>query len=118
MAQQEFATVAEDVDAQLNQAYLKRSRNMGKGKKNVKRPGAGAGAAAAAAIEGISKPALGEPIRSLMERKANWREKIGPVVDYGMSSVPTESVFQDEIMRGLVTREQESSDAGETAVEE
>ncbi|KAL9032905.1 MAG: hypothetical protein Q9180_006235, partial [Flavoplaca navasiana] len=42
MAYQEYATILEDLDGQVQQAYLKRTRTLGKNKKNPKRPG-GAG---------------------------------------------------------------------------
>ena len=113
LAQQEYGNVAEDVDGLLNQAYLKRNRNIGKGKSKVKRPGAGAAGAGAAGGEGVSRPALGEPIRSLMERKSNWREKIGPVVEYGFSTVPGETVFDEERMAVLMAREKEGWENGE-----
>lgn len=134
MAMQEYATIADDLDGQLNAAYLKRSRNLGKGKKNVRRPGGGAGgggpgstsasasasalASAASAAGGLgpgaalgpgmSRPSVGEPIRKLMERRRQWNSIVGPVVGGGMASLPAETVFSEEVMARLVAREQDN----------
>lgn len=109
MAQQEYNTIADDLDNQLNTAYLKRNRNIGKGKKNAKRPGgAGGGSHPVNAAAGISRPSVGEPIRTLMERKSQWNNTIGPVVNYGKTGLPKDSVFSDDVMKRLMDREQES----------
>ncbi|KAF1813732.1 hypothetical protein P152DRAFT_457094 [Eremomyces bilateralis CBS 781.70] len=108
MAMQEFGSISDDLDGQLNQAYLKRNRTMGKGKKNVKRPVGAQGAAAAAAAAGVTRPTVGEPIRALMERRAKWNSIIGPVVNFGRTGVPRESVFDEETIRRLVEREKET----------
>ena len=128
MAMQEYATIADDLDGQLNAAYLKRSRNLGKGKKHVRRPGgaggaggagaggagAGGGAAGGAGLgpgsalgPGMSRPSVGEPIRNLMERRRQWNSIVGPVVGGGMASVPDETVFSEEVMARLIAKEQE-----------
>lgn len=114
MAQQEYSTIADDLDTQLNQAYGKRIRNIGKGKKNPKKPAVtangalGGGAAAALGGAGISKPSVGEPIRSLMERRTQWMNLIGPVVDHGKSSIPSDTIFDEENMARLRAREQDN----------
>jgi len=111
MAQQEYSTIADDLDTQLNQAYLKRHRNIGKGKKNPKKPGLAVGANGALGAmggAGVSKPSVGEPIRSLMERRTQWMNLIGPVVDHGKSSIPGDSVFDEENMARLRAKEQEN----------
>ena len=112
MAQQEYSTIAEDLDNQLNQAYLKRNRNIGKGGKNKnKRPGAGGtggGSHVAVPTAGLSRPGVGDTIRSLMDRKAQWNGIIGPVVKNGQTSIPTETVFDEENMKRLGAREMES----------
>ncbi|KAF2494230.1 hypothetical protein BU16DRAFT_583177 [Lophium mytilinum] len=108
MAQQEYNTIADDLDNQLNAAYLKRNRNIGKGKKNAKRPGGpGGGSHPVNAAAGVSRPSVGEPIRTLMERKSQWNHTIGPVVDYGKTGLPKGSVFEQDVMRRLEDREQE-----------
>ena len=130
MAMQEYATIADDLDGQLNAAYLKRSRNLGKGKKNARRPGGGAGgggpaSASASALAsttsgagglgpgaalgpGMSRPSVGEPIRKLMERRRQWNSIVGPVVGGGMASLPGDTVFSEEVMARLIAREQDN----------
>ncbi|KAI9712413.1 MAG: Transcriptional regulator [Bogoriella megaspora] len=121
MAQQEYSTIADDLDNQLNQAYLKRNRNIGKGgKAKNKRPGAGgsgggstSGAAGGAAgagggqQAGVSRPAVGDSIRGLMERKSQFNSIIGPVVNHGMNGIPKETIFDEESMRRLMGKEME-----------
>ncbi|KAF2200654.1 hypothetical protein GQ43DRAFT_441379 [Delitschia confertaspora ATCC 74209] len=115
MAQQEYSTIADDLDNQLNAAYLKRNRNIGKGKKNVKRPGGGGGGSSHAVNGqvGVSRPGVGEPIRTLMERKSMWNHTIGPVVNYGKTGLPQDTIFEEEKMKTLADREQEMWDMGE-----
>jgi transcriptional adapter 3 len=104
MAAQEWQGISDDLDTQLNQAYLKRNRNIGKGKKQIKRPGT----AAPVGIARAGGAAVGEPIRSLMERRSQWNDLIGPVVDHGQVSVPKETIFDKENMDRLVKIEQEN----------
>lgn len=100
VAQQEWMTISDDLDSQLNQAYLKRYRNTGKGKNKLKRPGQPAGVAT-----GVSKPSLGESTRAIMQRRHDWREMIGPVVEYGKTSVPESTIFEPDIMEKLMQEE-------------
>ncbi|KAF2128173.1 hypothetical protein P153DRAFT_368049 [Dothidotthia symphoricarpi CBS 119687] len=106
IAQQEYNTIADDLDNQLNAAYLKRNRNIGKGKSKNKRPG-GAGGGSHVVANGVSRPGVGEPIRTLMERRAQWRDTIGPVVNYGKTGLPNDTVFADDKMKELESREVE-----------
>ena len=108
MAQQEYNTIADDLDNQLNTAYLKRNRNMGKGKKQTKRPGGAGGGSHPVPNAGISRPGVGEPIRTLMERKVQWNGTIGPVVNFGKTGLPSEKVFDEERMKGFENREAEA----------
>ncbi|KAK7541221.1 histone acetyltransferases subunit 3-domain-containing protein [Phyllosticta citribraziliensis] len=115
MAQQEYCAIEDDLNNQLNAAYLKRNRNLGKGKKNTKnRPGgAGGGSHVVQVGGGVSGGAgagargLGEEIRALMEKKERWTSVIGPVVDYGKAGIPRESVFDEETMKRYIEKEQE-----------
>ena len=100
VAQQEWMTISDDLDSQLNQAYLKRYRNNGKGKNKVKRPGHPIGVAA-----GISKPSLGESTRAIMQRRHDWREMIGPVVAYGKTAIPESTIFELDVMESLMQKE-------------
>ena len=105
MAQQEYNTIADDLDNQLNAAYLKRNRNIGKGKKQTKRPGGAGGGSHPVPNAGISRPGVGEPIRILMERKFHWNNTIGPVVHLGKTGLPTETIFPEDRMKELESRE-------------
>ncbi|RMZ67437.1 transcriptional regulator Ngg1 [Pyrenophora seminiperda CCB06] len=105
IAQQEYNTIADDLDNQLNAAYLKRNRNIGKGKKQNKRPGGAGGGSHPVANAGITRPGVGEPIRTLMERRQQWINTIGPVVNFGKTGLPTESIFGEEKMKELESRE-------------
>ncbi|KAF2664078.1 hypothetical protein BT63DRAFT_460379 [Microthyrium microscopicum] len=106
MATQEWQNIADDLDTQLNQAYLKRTRNVGKGKKQAKRPG-GPGTATA----GVARPGgsgIGEPIRGLMERRHLWNAQIGPVVNMGKVKIPKETIFDKQRMDELIKIEQDN----------
>lgn len=108
IAQQEYNMIADDLDNQLNAAYLKRNRNIGKGKKQNKRPGgAGGGSHPVAGNAGLGRPGVGEPIRTLLERRQAFSSTIGPVVDYGKTGLPETSVFEESRMRELESREVE-----------
>lgn len=107
IAQQEYNTIADDLDNQLNAAYLKRNRNIGKGKKQNKRPGGAGGGTHTLANAGLGRPGVGEPIRTLMERRTQWINTIGPVVNYGKTGLPEETIFHDDKMKELESREVE-----------
>ena len=152
LAYQEYATILEDLDGQVQQAYQKRTRNI-KHKKQVKRPGgagggshfvnaadgSGAGgsaanggsgaastasgadvkhntaaaAAASAASLGISRPALGDNVKALVERRRRWQHQIGPVfanTDVNKVRTEGEDVFDEASMKGLMERERERWD--------
>ncbi|KAH8728484.1 histone acetyltransferases subunit 3-domain-containing protein [Phaeosphaeriaceae sp. PMI808] len=107
IAQQEYNTIADDLDNQLNAAYLKRNRNIGKGKKQNKRPGGAGGGSHPVANAGLSRPSVGEPIRTLMERRQQWISTIGPVVNFGKTGLPNDTIFPEDKMRELESREVE-----------
>jgi hypothetical protein len=56
---------------------------------------------------GLSRPGVGEPIRTLMERRQQWITTIGPVVNFGKTGLPGESIFPEEKMSELESREVE-----------
>lgn len=106
IAQQEYNNIADDLDNQLNQAYLKRNRNIGKGKKNnVKRAGGAGGGSHPVLNAGITRPGVGEPIRTLMERRSQWTNIIGHVVNYGKTGLPSETIFPEDKMKVLEDKE-------------
>ncbi|KAK4136638.1 hypothetical protein BT67DRAFT_374815 [Trichocladium antarcticum] len=98
MAFQEYQTILEDLDSQVQAAYLKRTRTMGKKPKKA-RPGQAAGpggaGGAAGAGAGMARPGIGDLTRTLMERRRRWIESIGTVI------------FRAGEMAELVRREKE-----------
>lgn len=130
MAFQEYQTILEDLDSQVQAAYLKRTRTMGKKPKKA-RPGQSAAAAAAAAaaapgaagagaggggVAGMARPGIGDLTRTLMERRRRWIESIGTVFDdEGLVKVPRASdegstIFKPAEMAELMKREREAWD--------
>jgi len=108
MAMQEYSTIADDLDSQINTAYLKRNRTMSKPKKGAgkARPGhAGTGGVA------VSRNAVSDGVRMLMDRRKEWRELIGPVVDFGQTSIPKNTVFDKATMERLDKAEAEAGHA-------
>lgn len=130
MAHQEYTTILEDLDSQVQQVYLKRTRTLGKSKKNAKRPGGagggshlvanggGAGASAAngaagnSSSAGVTKPGIGDMARQLMERRKKWEGKIGPVFGDDVTRVRGigEGIFTEEAMELLMKAELERWD--------
>lgn len=114
MAFQEYQTILEDLDSQVQAAYLKRTRTMGKKPKKA-RPGQAAAPAAAGAggAAGMARPGIGDLTRTLMERRRRWIESIGTVFeDEGLVRVPRagdegSSIFRAGEMGDLVRREKE-----------
>jgi transcriptional adapter 3 len=113
MAHQEYSTIHDDLDTQVEQVYLKRTRTLSKGKKNAKRPGGGGGGSHFASGSGgtaggfgtgreagVTKPGIGDVARQVMERRAQWANNIGPIFDDHVKRVrgPGESVFTDDVM--------------------
>ncbi|KAL8926924.1 MAG: hypothetical protein Q9172_001585 [Xanthocarpia lactea] len=114
MAYQEYATILEDLDGQVQQAYLKRTRTLGKNKKNPKRPGGAGGGSHAVngADAGVSKPAIGDLARQLMNRRQKWVDMIAPVFDeesmgVGLDFRGKKTVFEEGVMERLLKAERE-----------
>lgn len=103
MAFQEYMTIHDDLDSQVQQAYLKRTRTLGKSKKGSQakhRPGGAGGGSHVVSAAGISRPAIGDVARTLMDRRKRWRDCIGPVFKDCKTTVPTtgESIFPPSLM--------------------
>ena len=112
MAHQEYKTILDDLDNQVNQVYLKRSRSQSKSKKGNKKPGGAGGGSHAVAggsgsAVGVTKPVIGDHARTLINRRKEWIETISPVFDDVDFSVPTESIFKGEEYEALLQREKE-----------
>lgn len=105
MAFQEYQTILEDLDSQVQAAYLKRTRTMGKTKKKA-RPGA-----AVPAATGVARPGIGDLTKTLMERRRRWIESIGTVFDgenlgkVPRANEPESSIFKPAEMTELVKKE-------------
>ncbi|OAX82604.1 hypothetical protein ACJ72_03045 [Emergomyces africanus] len=119
LAYQEYSTIHDDLDSQVQQAYLKRTRTLGKSKKGSQakhRPGgAGGGShlvAANAAGAGVSRPGIGDVARTLMDRRRRWADCIGPVFKDCKTTVPTkdESIFDPAVMEEYEKAEVEGWD--------
>lgn len=97
LAYQEYATILDDLDKQVDQAYLKRTRGM---KAKKKKPvGHHANSAQAA------RPGIGDMARTLMERRRKWRDTVGPVFDVEVTRIPKETIFEPEVMEVLEQKE-------------
>ncbi|KAL3423517.1 Chromatin-remodeling complexes subunit NGG1 [Phlyctema vagabunda] len=114
LAHQEYATILEDLDSQVQTAYLKRTRTMGKSKK-AKRPGGGANNSGLNA--GTARPGIGDNTKTLMERRKKWITAIGPVFDdekvlgkVPKHTDPGSSVFKRNDLAPLIVKEKESWD--------
>ncbi|KAI9682264.1 MAG: Transcriptional regulator [Caeruleum heppii] len=116
LAHQEYNTILEDLDNQVQSAYLKRNRTLGKGKKQQKRPGGAGGGShfvSGGGGGGVSRPGIGDVTRTLMERRKRWIDSIGPVFEEGLGRVPKATVFEADVMAGLVEKEREGWDEGD-----
>jgi transcriptional adapter 3 len=115
MAYQEYSTIHEDLDSQVQQAYLKRTRTLGKSKKGSQakhRPGGAGGGSHIVSAAGIGRPGIGDVARTLMDRRKRWRDCIGPVFKDSKTTVPgaDESIFDATTMLDYERSEQEGWD--------
>ncbi|KAF4125025.1 transcriptional adapter 3 [Geosmithia morbida] len=120
MAHQEYSTILEDLDTQVQAAYTKRTRTMGKSKKAKRPGGAGGGShfvgAGGAGAAGTARPGIGDLTRTLMERRKKWIRTIGGIfTDEMVGKVPRETdpdsfIFRPEHMAGLLKKEKEQWD--------
>lgn len=102
MALLEFTTIQDDLDSQVQQAYLKRTRTMGKSKKGSQakhRPG-GAGGGSHIASAGVSRPAVGDAAKIVMDRRKRWNDAFLPIFDDIKTTIPSEgeTIFELPIM--------------------
>ncbi|EPS27964.1 hypothetical protein PDE_02909 [Penicillium oxalicum 114-2] len=109
MALLEFTTIQDDLDSQVQQAYLKRTRTMGKSKKGSQaknRPGAGGAAA------GVSRPAVGDAAKIVMDRRKRWNEAFLPIFEDIKTTIPSadESIFDANTMAEYEKAELEAWD--------
>ncbi|CAJ2500547.1 Uu.00g034000.m01.CDS01 [Anthostomella pinea] len=111
MAHQEYQTILEDLDTQVQGAYLKRTRTMGKSKKAKRPGGAGGGNSASAGATGMARPGIGDVTKTLMERRRRWIENIGTVFDdenlgkVPRATNPDSTIFKSQIITDLLKKE-------------
>ncbi|KAL1954607.1 hypothetical protein VTO42DRAFT_902 [Malbranchea cinnamomea] len=105
LAYQEYMTIHDDLDSQVQQAYLKRTRTLGKSKKGSQtkyRPGGAGGGShpVSSSTIGVSRPGIGDLARTLMDRRKRWAECIGPVFKDCKTTVPgkDETIFDPVVM--------------------
>lgn len=107
MAMQEYSNISDDLDNQVNAAYLKRNRSMAKPnqkKGGGSRPGQ-KGVASAPAGRGVS-----DGVRALMQKRYDWTNMVGPVVGYGRPPIPGkgESIFKEDDIKKFERQEREA----------
>jgi len=81
LAYQEYATILDDLDKQVGDAFNKRTKSI-KAKKKRSIGGAGGGSSAGQAGVGgksIEKLGIGDSAKAIIERRRRWIEKVGPV---------------------------------------
>ncbi|KAJ5746612.1 hypothetical protein N7520_011794 [Penicillium odoratum] len=113
MALLEFTTIQDDLDSQVQQAYLKRTRTMGKSKKGAQakhRPGGAGGGSHIAA--GVSRPAVGDAAKIVMDRRKRWNDAFLPIFEDIKTTIPTagETIFDPTTMAEYEKAELENWD--------
>lgn len=125
LAYQEYSTIHEDLDSQVQQAYLKRTRTLGKSKKGH-HPGGGGAAGrprpnatggtngAVPGQPGLARQRdIGDSARMLMDRRKRWEDCIGPVFEGMSHGVPKsvdaggESLWDERVMERYEKAERE-----------
>ena len=114
LAFQEYSTIHEDLDGQVQQAYLKRTRTLGKTKKG------GPGAKPKAGNHGPGAPGtamsinrardIGDSARMLMDRRKRWENCIGPVFKDMKHGIPEKgtTLWDPKIMEAYEKAELEA----------
>ena len=117
LAHQEYSTIHEDLDSQVQQAYLKRTRTLGKSKKggpgaNKPRPGSHGVGGAGTAMSINRARDIGDNARMLMDRRKRWESCIGPVfkdMKHGIPE-PGTSIWDARNMEAYEKAEMEALD--------
>lgn len=112
MALLEFTTIQDDLDTQVQQAYLKRTRTMGKSKKGAQakhRPG---GAGGGSHVAGVSRPAVGDQAKTVMDRRKRWNDAFLPIFEDIKTTIPSEgeTIFDPATMAEYEKAELENWD--------
>ncbi|CDF87719.1 BN860_12882g1_1 [Zygosaccharomyces bailii CLIB 213] len=93
---QEYSSILEDLDKQLDQAYIKRIRVPKKRKKNHS-SGSANSVNQGTASQVAQQKAANLSLKSLLDKRQRWIKKIGPLFEKPeiMKRIPKESVFKD-----------------------
>lgn len=88
LAYQEYCTISEDLDKQVDQAYIKRLKAKSKKKKTNAEP----------TTTTPQQHAANSGLKSLLDKRNRWITNIGKVFKPPeiMKRIPSESIFQDE----------------------
>jgi transcriptional adapter 3 len=107
MAMQEYSNIADDLDNQVNAAYLKRNRSLAK--PNQKK-GSQAKPGQKGVASGVAGRGVSDGVRALMVKRKDWIEYVGPVVRHGRPPIPPddETIFDDPAMKRLEKVEREA----------
>lgn len=110
MAMQEYSNIADDLDNQVNAAYLKRNRSLAKPTKKSSSAAARLGQKGVAVAGAGGGRGVSDGVRVLMQKRKDWISMVGPVVAYGRPQIPGdgETVFDDESIRRLERSEREA----------
>ncbi|QLL31914.1 hypothetical protein HG536_0C00810 [Torulaspora globosa] len=95
LAWQEYSSILDDLDKQIDQAYVKRIRVPKKRKKN--HPTTSSVANTESASQVAQQKAANSSLKALLDKRQRWITKIGPLFDRPeiMKRIPKESVFKD-----------------------
>ena len=116
LAFQEYETILEDLDSQVQGAYTKRTRTIGKSKKAKRPGGAGGGSHFVGGAAGMARPGIGDMTRTLMERRRRWIDLVGSVFEgetpgkVPREEDPASSIFKPDKMEELMAKEKEQWD--------
>ena len=115
LAYQEYSTIHEDLDSQVQQAYLKRTRTLGKTKKggpgaNKPRPGGHGPGGPGTALSINRARDIGDNARMLMDRRKRWESCIGPVFKDMKHGIPDQdtTLWDPKIMEAYEKAETEA----------
>ncbi|KAF2721374.1 hypothetical protein K431DRAFT_312651 [Polychaeton citri CBS 116435] len=112
MAMQEYSNIADDLDNQVNAAYLKRNRSLAKPSKSKGSAGKPAGGQKGLAVSGSGAAGrtVSDGVKALMQKRSDWINMVGPVVGFGRPPIPgdDETIFDPDSMRRLERIEMEA----------
>lgn len=110
MAHQEYSTILDDLNGQVQTKF--NTRKSSQKKQKAKKPGGAGGGVTNGTGAGVAKSGINEQTRTLMIRRERWAESIGPIFDGEVTRVRGvgESVFAEDDMEGLMRAEKERWD--------